>query len=251
MKPLDIFLAVIGDGLVLVLLVLIVRRRLYREYPFFFAYLVVALLSAISLLPFKGNDRAYAHLYWLLDGLNAVVVLFVLNEAFYEVFYRFYFFWWFRLIFPLVIVVAGLFAVQNAFTHSASPQLLVSMSFSATAAVSLIQFSIFLIMMLLVLGLHVRCRRYPYYIALGFAISGIGDWAAYALPCRSSLILQYVPPLTYLCATLIWLWSFSGKFVSEPRLEFSRPRHRRNPFDAGPTPKLDRTTGYAPDPRDP
>jgi hypothetical protein len=203
-------------------LVTIVRRRLHREYPFFFAYLVVALLSAICLLPFKGNDKAYAYVYWLLDGSNAVVVLFALNEAFYEVFYRFYFFWWFRLIFPSITVVAGFLAVQNALIHSASRQLLVWMSFSATAAVSLIQFGTFLILMLLVLGLHVRCRRYPYYIALGFALSGIGDWAAYILPCRFNSIVQYVPPLTYLYATLIWLWSFSGKFEADSRLEFSR-----------------------------
>lgn len=230
MRIVDVLLPVIGSALLLALAVTMVSRRLHQEYRFFFAYTVISLLSTVSLFLVAGKANCY--LYWLLNGLNAVLVLFPLNEAFFDVFHPFYSFWWFRLIFPFVTAAAGLLAVQNALIHPFAGQFILSVSFAATGAISFIQAGTFLILMFLVFGLHVRCRRYPYYIALGFAISSIGDWAGHVFASNPGWVFRYAPPLAYLCATLVWLWAFTAKFEADSRLEFSRTSQ------ANSTPKL-------------
>lgn len=208
-----------GCSLLVALLFTIVRRRLHREYPFFFSYIVFSLLNTIFLFVVSGNGRIYPYAYWLSIGVGAVLGLFALNEILYRVLYRFYCFWWFRLIFPSIVAGTCLVAMRHALSNPRSTQMLMSMIWYVSGAVSLIQFGVFLIFMLLAMVLRLSCRRPPFSIALGFALASMGDWTFYALTSRSgySLLARYAPPVGFLCASAVWLYSFGIKPPAQPK----------------------------------
>lgn len=240
MRIVDILLPLTGSGLLLALLIIMIRRRMHRQYPFFSGYLAFTLLTAVVLFSVSGSDQIYFYAYWISDAFNAVLALLALNEIFYDVFHGFYSFWWFRLIFPGVVVLMSFVAVREALLKP-YPRAPVSMwvILSIESALSLIQIGIVVALLVLALGLRVHWRRYPFYLALGFAVSGAGDWIVHAMLLKFGnkhvLVTRYAPPTIYICATLIWLWCFSGKFVSEPGLEFGSAGDH---VDADPTPKL-------------
>jgi hypothetical protein len=224
MRLFDILTIATGSGLLLALAVMIVRRGLHREYPFFFAYIVVSLIRSVSLLPLSGNFQLYLYGYWTTEVLVDILALLGLHEAFYECFYGFYLFWWFRLIFPSLAAIITALCIGSAMLKPVSRiPLWIVLIFSLDSAVSYIKAGIFVLFMLLVVFLHMRWRRYPYDIALGFAVSSLGTLASYALlskVSRYALIVRYAPPLTFILGTGIWLWSFAGKFEPAPRPEW-------------------------------
>lgn len=219
MRVVDILLPATGCSLLVALLITIVRRRLHREYPFFFSYVVFSLLNTIFLFVASSNSRIYPYAYWLSIAVGAVLVLFALNEILYRVLYRFYCFWWFRLIFPSIVAGTCLVAMRHALSNPRSTQVLMSMIWYVSGAVSLIQFGVFLIFMLLAMVFHLSCRRPPFSIALGFALASMGDWTFYALTFRSgySLLARYAPPVGFLCASALWLYSVSIKPPAQPK----------------------------------
>jgi hypothetical protein len=244
MKIVGILMQVIGGGLLLALVAVIIRRRLHREYPFFFAYTIFSLLVTVTLLLASGNYKAYLYGYWISEAFGVVFVLFALNEAFYDVFYSFYSFWWFRLIFPGAAAAMALLAIRDAILKPfARIQLFMWVILSVESALSIFQAGIFLAFLLLALGLRLQWRRYPFYIALGFALSGAGDWIAQALlsqfGTRYMQVVRYLPAMMYICATLVWLVCFSRKLQYEPKLKFGATSRRDSPTDAGSTPKLE------------
>lgn len=230
MRFVDILLPVIGSGLLLALAVSIVRHRLQREYPFFFTYVAFSLLTSISIFAIifwvSGNGKSYSSVYWATEAVNAVLALLALHEAFRDVFYAFYSFWSFRLIFPGFVALISFFSVRHAILKppAQASSTTTAVIVGAGITVNWVQAGLFLLFMLLVVGLHVRWRRYPYDIALGFAVSTAGEWVAFAL--RSEIgtkyihVMRYAPPVAYILATLIWLRSFGGRFEPEPRLQW-------------------------------
>lgn len=153
-----------------------------------------------------------------------VAALLALNEAFYNLFYRFYSFWWFRLIFPSAVLVMLSSAICRGFVKPlAHARALMSVVASVDSAVSLIEAGTFIMLMLLAAALHVRWRKYPCCIALGFAMAGMGDLATYVLLSRFGAgyrpLTKYLAPIIYICATLLWVWCFGRKLESEPKLE--------------------------------
>lgn len=225
MRSLDILLPVIGSALLLALSVIMVRRRLQREYPFFFAYVVFVLLSSVAVFSLSGHAKIFFRLYWATEPVNAVLALLALHEAFRDVFYGFFSFWWFRLIFPSAVALISFFSIRHAILNPpAQATRVAAIILSVGTAVNWVQAGLFAIFMLLVVVLHVRWRRYPYDMALGFAVATIGDWIAFALRSefgtKYANVTRYAPPVAYILATLIWLRSFSGRFEPEPRLQW-------------------------------
>lgn len=225
MRLFDILMVAIGSGLLLALAVIMVRRRLSREYPFFFGYIVFSLVRSASLLPVSGNFQVYLYGYWITEVFVDILALLALHEAFYECLYGFYLFWWFRLIFPAVVAIVTAFCIAHALLNRLPRlPLFIHLVFSLDSAVSYVKAGVFILFMVLVVVLHVRWRRYPYDIALGFAVSSLGALVSFALVpqgSRYAFLVRYAPPLTYILATGIWLWSFAAKFEPAPRPEWS------------------------------
>lgn len=226
MRLLDTLLSVGGSGLLLALLVIMLRRRLQREYPAFFAYIAFALLSSVVVFSVSTNKTLYFYFYYGTESLNAVLALLALYEAFREVFRGFFSFSWFRLIFPGFVVLIAFFSIRHAILKvpKQGGGAISAVVVGAGTTVNWVQAGLFLLFMLLVVGLHVRWRRYPYDVVLGFAVSTVGDWVLFALRSESgtkhAYLMHYAPPVAYIFATLIWLRSFSGRFEPEPSLQW-------------------------------
>lgn len=226
MRPLDILMQIAGGALLVWLAAVMVRRRLHQEYPFFFGYVAFSFLTTVALVCVIGNYKTYFYLYWGAQALNAILVLLALHEAFYDVFFGFYSFRWFWMIFPGVAASISFVCITHAILKppSGAPQV-ITVILSLGTAVSYVQAGLFVVFMLLVTALHVRWRRYPFDVALGFAVSTVGEWTAYAL--RSEFgnkfphMIRYAAPVAYICATLVWLWSFNGPVAPVPKMEWT------------------------------
>ena len=224
MKMFDVLMQLIGSGLLLVLAAVIVRHNLQRAYPFFFSYIVFTFLRTIVLLPVSGNTYIYFYSYWITEILSAVLAIFGLHDAFYDVFFEFYALWWFKLIFPAVAVVISCLSVAQAALHPIpKAPAWMHLVFAVDNAVGYLKAGVFIVFILLLVFLRVRWRRYPYDMALGFAINSVGMLTSYAVFAKGagySLIARYAQPLSYIVATIVWLWSFAGKFEPpQPRLK--------------------------------
>lgn len=230
MRLFDIGIEIVGSGLVLVLAMVMIRRRLHRDYPYFFAYIVVILVRTAVLLPITGDSHAYFYGFWTTELLTAGLVFLALYEAFYEVFYGFYVVWWFRLIFPGVACLISFFCIRYALLHPfPRAPLWMMLILSADNAASLTKAGVFLLFMILVVAFHMRWRRYPYDIVLGFAVTSIGMLAYDELWAKGGMyyiIARYGPAVTFILATAIWLWSFGGKLQDEPVQKW---RHEASP----------------------
>lgn len=224
MKMFDMLMPLIGSGLLLVVAAAMVRRSLQREYPFFFSYLIYSFLQAVVLLPFTSNFHVYFYSYWITEIFSALLAIFGLHDAFYDVFSGFYAFWWFKLIFPTVVVMISFLSMGQALRHPIPKvPVFIHLIFAFDNAVGYVKAGVFIVFILLVVFLRVRWRRYPYDIVLGFAINSVGILTSYAVFPKGAgylRVAKYAPPLSYIVATLVWLWSFAGKFEPRPQVKW-------------------------------
>jgi hypothetical protein len=243
-RAFDIFLPLTGIALLIALCIIMVRRQLHREYPYFFVYAVFSLVSAIFsaffFVSFVNNEKTFAYAYWTSNAIAAVLVLLALNEVLYKVFHSFYSFRWVRLILPSVAFALCFFAIRQALVHPPSHYLLLSIFFCISGVLSAVPVGSLVVLMLLAMVLRVRWWRRVYDISLGFAVSSLGDWTNFVLltKFRHSFFLRYLSPVMYICATLVWIVCFSRKFEPEPKLELGTTSRPSSRTDANSTPKL-------------
>jgi hypothetical protein len=243
-KAFDIFLPLTGIALLIALGIIMVRRQLHREYPYFFLYAVFSLLDSslvFFVFLFVSNEKTRAYAYYPSNAIAAVLMLLALNEVLYKVFHRFYSFRWIRLIFPSAAFALCFFAIRQALVHPPSHYLVLSIVFCISGALSAVPVGTLVVLMLLAMVLRVRWWRRAYDIALGFALSSMGDWTNFVFPPKvgHSFFLRYLSPVIYIFATLVWLVSFSRKFEPEPKLEISTTSRPSSRTDANSTPKLE------------
>src|SRR5438309_9628449 len=77
------FLAWLSLPLLALLACVMVWRRLHREFPFFFLYVVVAaLLGVVRFVVFKNFPKAYFYVYWWSDFIGVLAALLAIYETF-------------------------------------------------------------------------------------------------------------------------------------------------------------------------
>jgi hypothetical protein len=210
----DTIIGLLSLALVSVLVVLLIRRKVYREYPIFFGYILSSILiMAIKLSLIGGDYLIFFKVYWISEAFYAVATLFVLHEAFRRVFLEFYELSWFWLLFPGVVAIIAAFAITHALRNppTQAPQIIgVILSFGN--AVNYFKVGLFGLFFLLVLLFGLRWQSYPFGIVLGFAASGFGSWLVYALRSefgtKFNIGLKYAIPVAYLCGVAFWLSTF-------------------------------------------
>ena len=210
----DSIIGVLALALVSVLAVFLIRRKVYREFPFFFGYILSSILIMTLKLSLIGGDYLiFFKVYWISEAFYAVAALFVLHEAFRRVLLEFYELSWFWLLFPGVVVVIAAFATSHALRNppAQAPQIIgVILSFGS--AVNYIKVGLFGLFFLLVLLFGLRWWSYPFGIVLGFAASAFGSWFVYALRSefgtKFNAGLKYAIPVAYLCGVALWLGTF-------------------------------------------
>ena len=214
MGALDLSLSLAAALLAVVLAVIMLRRKLHREFPFFFVYVVFAILAAVVRLSVSGDYVMFFKVFWGTQVLYAVLALLALYEVFHEVFLPFYeLWWWFRLIFPGAVGVTVIIFVRRAILYppvQATPLISAILSFSR--AINWVEALLFGLFFALVLLLGVRWRSYPFGIVEGFGISALGALLAYGLRSefgtKYNMFAKYAPPVAYVLGVLVWLDTF-------------------------------------------
>ncbi|HET9365397.1 MAG TPA: hypothetical protein VFP71_10365 [Candidatus Angelobacter sp.] len=214
MQPRDIALQLIALGLTAWVAVLVVRRKLHREYPLFFVYLVTSILIPLLRLAVSGDYVMFFKVFWATETLYAVLALLVLYQVFHEVFLPFYeLWWWFRLVFPGAVGIVAIIFVRRAILHppvQATPLISAILSFSRV--INWVEAVLFGLFFALAVLLGVRQRSHPFGIVEGFGISALGALVAYGLRSefgtKFNMFGKYAPPVAYVIGALIWLDTF-------------------------------------------
>jgi hypothetical protein len=209
----ELILAISGTALQVCLLLLLVIRRSYTQFPVFCAYVGFSVLSAVLSLAVRNHGSILFYVYWTSEALYVVLTFLVLQEAFRSVFRNFYSLRWFKLSFPgigiLILLVALLRAIYfRPANHSPLAVTLISLEI----AVDFLQFLVFCLFILLVRFFHMRWRQQTFGIVLGFGIAAAGSLVAFLLRSefgtKLNPMVRIATPLSYIVAVAVWLATF-------------------------------------------
>lgn len=194
-----------------VIAVAMFRRRLHREFPYFFNYVLFQVASFSVEFPMR-NSANYYWVSWVLTALSAAVSFGVLLEIFRDAFRPYealrdlsvILFRWCALV---VLLVAGMWAVTswryNAFDN------LTNSIFLVNRCVRMMQCGLVFFMLLFseYLGISRRNVVFGVSVGLGFyaavnmlVVTALGHQSA--IP---SFVLKRLNSVAYLVAMLIWL----------------------------------------------
>ncbi|HKF22840.1 MAG TPA: hypothetical protein VKE93_14815 [Candidatus Angelobacter sp.] len=194
---------------VVVLAAIFVWRQLWRQLPFFFLYLIAALLVvATKIAAFHIGHTTYFYTYWIADLVGSVVVFLAMYEVFLRRLFtgfqknRFY-----RNIFPLfaalTLVLTVLTALQAPDKRAAFQMASRGFDFTRTAVL------VFFIGLMAFMGRH--WPKYDLGITLGFGIQAavaLADSAVRTLTHYTPTVLGTVEFAAYNVTCVIWLITF-------------------------------------------
>ena len=212
----DLMLQLAGPLLQACLIFLLVRRRLVRQFRFFFVYTAYAIVAdLVRVVTFKqgGWTYYYYYSYWTIEGLYAILAFFAIYEVFHSVFRNFDGIRGFRYLFPSVALCMATVSILRALTRPKEelvPYLAVIIALKI--AVGFLQVGLFFLFILLVRLFRVQSRRYAFGIALGFGISASGTLSFYLLRSEFGTKLNHVAqtalPIIYIIAVVVWFLTF-------------------------------------------
>jgi hypothetical protein len=206
--------------LMMPLLWVLVRRGVYKQFRWFFAYAVFAVTSDVVRLVVGDYAQVYRATYWITDAGRCVLGILVMHEVFRALLGRLIKVWWARLIFPLVL--AASIGLSIARTQTTAAQLggrLMLYIVVGEIAVRFVQVLIFVGLVAMVPLLGLRWRQYAFGIATGFGL--YSTVALLATTKFSDFGTQFkflwfvISVASYSIAVLIWLWFFSVAEKSE------------------------------------
>ena len=213
MKNIDLVLTVVGMGLEVVLCLLLIVRRYYRDFPIFFAYVTLSLIATIVLWSISNNTHYYSIIYWANDALAIGLAFFALNEALRSVFRNFLGMRWFRWLFPGIgIVMISVAILRILLLPRPAFSLFTTTILGLEIAVGFLQFGIFTLFIVLVRLFHLRWGQHAAGIVFGFGVSAAGSLVAFLL--RSEFGTKFDPvvriaaPIAYIIGVAIWLATF-------------------------------------------
>lgn len=228
MKYLDIAFGLFSPVLQTWLALLLVRRRAYKTFPFFFAYTVFAVVAEVckfALVQYFRSAMTYFFFYWGAEVIYAVLGFLAIHEVFRRVFGNFTSLPWFKFLLPLVGL--GMFAISVLIpiVHRAveTPPLLEGI-YSLQIAVRCLQIGVFFLIFFLARAFDLDYRQYAFGIAAGFGIASggilLGTLVRTGLGLKSLMFFQYVPIVAYCVAVAVWLASFVRVEPEDPYRDY-------------------------------
>jgi hypothetical protein len=194
--------------------VILWRRKLHKQFPVFFLFLVVqvALFAAIFPLWFVGSHKMYFGMYWLGEAANAVLGFKVIHEIFLDVFRPYHtlkdlgtlLFKWAGIVMLLVSVVV-------AFSNSLDQSPLVHALTTLQRSVRIVQLGLILFLVLFSRFLGVSKKQISFGISLGFGLFAAVDLLMYALNSGGFVrqgIFNLINMSAYNLAIFVW-WGYS------------------------------------------
>ncbi len=213
--------------LLIAVVVLMVYRRLYKEFSFFFVYLLVVLAGDIVRRLFVyGLYKKYFYAYWITEGINVLLGFFVLYEVFLiATFPRFRVILVYRRLFPVIgILVLALTVWMFLGAPAKGPHELVVLIGRFTLALNFCQVAVMMFFGVLILYMSREWRRYEMGIATGFGVNAAVKLLVTALRANSyysSTKIDQLPTISYLVAIAIWLFYLSKRDPEPERVEMT------------------------------
>lgn len=185
------------------------RRKLYREFPLFFSYLVASVAgNAIRFVSKFGGEWAYFYAFEISDGIFYALNVLAVCELFAQrLFPRFHRVVVYRYLVAGGAVLSVLFGILTALEVKRKYRvfLVVDASLDATDVAMLI----FLAVLMMIMGRD--WTQYSFVIALGFVLSNAGDLITLAFWNRNGYhndFFSHLGALSFDIACLIWLFGF-------------------------------------------
>jgi hypothetical protein len=196
----------------------IFRRRLHRDYPLFFSYLVLELIRTMVLAAIRPYHDPYYYAYWMSECLVALFGFLVVEEVFREAFER-------RLglqrlgaalfRYSLLALIVTAVAVAVAAPGTESDKLFAGILILKRTQ-SLVRVGLVVCLFLFIVLMGLPWRNYSIGIALGFGVHGVVESAA--MIGRSHYGTKF---------NGMWVWSIMSAAVCERLIwiaYFVRPR---------------------------
>lgn len=187
---------------------ILVWRKLHREFPFFFAFLVATEIVGLLRFVTFTNQRMYFYVYWISNLFIDVLILLAVYELFaLRLFPRFHKVRIYRFLFAVVgviiVVASWLVAIASSNKYRA---FIVQDRVFDFIAVGMLAFFVSLMM---VMGRE--WTKYQFGIAFGLVMANVGTLLASAMWLRSlssQRVLEEIAPIAFDVACLIWLYCF-------------------------------------------
>lgn len=210
------------------LIVILRRKRLEEEFPFFCVYNVIAVAALFLRFVAQPSYRLYFLTYWVTAAAHELFSLLATFELFphvFKTFSRVRQFW--IVVWIVVLLMIALAALHAVFKGTVQAGPVVATIAGLEIAVGYVQAGVFLVMVAMSAFYWMPLRRYAFGIAFGFGLLAAGSLAATLLRSefgtRFKLLATYVPPVIYVIAVVIWLITFSRPEPPDPFEQIRSP----------------------------
>ncbi len=206
------------------------RRKVYREYPFFFAYILNQLLRFAVLFPIflQGNRPLYAQAFAVFEAIDAAMSFAVIYELFRVTFDKYEGIrelGWILMKWAAVVLLAISTITAATSTHAAEDTVFLSGLYTLESSVSMLRAGLLFLLFILYSALGLRWTKVMLGVATGFAVVTSVGLATFTLRT------YYGPPVyvwlslistgAYDCALLVWLYAVAAP--SRARTTVMRP----------------------------
>ncbi len=200
---------------------LIAGRKLYREFPFFFAYvLTTSVVGVVRFVVYKEYAKLYFYVFWSSDFVLLVVTFLALYETFLRrIFPAFSKVRLYRHLFPAAGAVVAFLAFLTAL-HSPDKH---STFLTMSRIFDFLRSAVIAFFVILILLMRREFSGYEFSIACGFGLQAAVALVNSALKTQAnykSTILDHLESVAYDAACLIWLITF---WKREKHTEFLSP----------------------------
>jgi hypothetical protein len=215
LQPLFYYLWCAPHILLAVILVLVIRRRLYKQFPSFLLYTAFELfqftvLLAVFIYAKSLADERYRGAFSLGTAISTVVRFGVIYEIFAEVFRNYNALSELgSVLFRWTTIILLLIGVALAGTHGSGPDGFLVMVSILNRTVSLMQCGLLMFLFLFARYFALSWRNHAFGIALGFGILASVDLANSAIRSQiavGSYLLDILGMAAYHVCVLIWIF---------------------------------------------
>jgi hypothetical protein len=191
---------------------IIVRKRFYRECPFFATYTAVHVVRSAVLLAlhFSGWDTEYFYFFWAMEPITEALAFGVIYELFSNLLKPFAGILQIsRLLWKWCLAILFLLAVgYSAYANAQGKMPYIAGMLAFEQGVHIVQAGLVIFLFLFSSALAITWRHYAFGIALGFGINASVDLAVSATLAfhgpSASDVYVILRPLTYLFTTALW-----------------------------------------------
>jgi hypothetical protein len=193
-----------------VMAILMLRRKLYRELPVFFAYLIFKVALNCALWSFRHRMPHYFYIYWIGEAIGSTVAVGVIYEIFaivtrpYEAIRRTGSLLYRWAAMSLLILAT----ITAAMAPGMDPARIIEGILVLERGVRIVQSGLLLVLFLFASYLGMSWRSYVFGIALGFGIYASAELALVAIRTHigadADQLYRWVKMIAFDFTTVLW-----------------------------------------------